>query len=93
MFIDAKLAGRRSKLELYVSTIDVLSNNGATNISSLTLKTKINISPLKAILSDLMAKKLVEERQISGRTVYVTTPKARNVLSLFKDLAHFLPIG
>ena len=93
MFVGAKLTGRRSKLELYVSTIDVLSSNGATNISSLTLKAKINISPLKAILSDLMGKKLVEERPIRGRMFYVATPKARNVLSLFKDLTHFLPIG
>jgi len=82
---------RRSKLQCYLHTIEGLTNNGPIKLSRLSLKVKINCSPLKAILLDLMGKQLVEQKQFKGNLVYVATPMARTVLSHFKDLAEFLP--
>ena len=54
------MTGRRSKLELYVDTIQALSGNGPMSLARLTLLTKINVSPLKTIISDLLEKRIVE---------------------------------
>jgi predicted transcriptional regulator len=84
------LTARRSKLQRYLHTIKALTNNGPIKLSKLSLKTKINCSPLKAILLDLERKQPVEQKQINGNLVYVATPKARTALLSFKDLPEFL---
>ena len=83
---------RRSKLQRYVDTLEALSS-GPTNLSRLTLKTKINCCPLKAILSDLLRKKLVEERKIKTSILYAVTPKARIVISKLNELNRLIPVN
>ena len=87
------MKGRRSKLELYLDTIEVLASSGPMPLSRLTLRTKINNNPLKAIVCDLLDKRLVEEREIKKRMFYAATPKARTVLSNFKQLTQILPLA
>jgi len=86
------MAGRRSKLQCYIDTVEALSSGGPMPMSRLSLKTKINCSPLKAILSDLLWNNLVEERRTKNRTFYVATSKARTVLSLFNQLNQIIPL-
>ncbi len=53
----------------------------------------MNCSQLKAILDDLVHKKLVEERMHrKNKIVYAATPKARTILSYFNELKEMLPI-
>jgi len=87
------MKGRRSKLELYVDTIEALASSGPMTLARLTLRTKINNNPLKAIMCDLLDKKLVEEREVKKRIFYAATPKARTVLSYFNQLTQILPLA
>jgi predicted transcriptional regulator len=87
------MKGRRSKLELYVDTIEALASSGPMPLARLTLRTKINNNPLKAIMCDLLDKKLVEEREVKKRIFYAATPKARTVLSYFNQLTQILPLA
>jgi len=85
---------RRSKMEMYISTLEALAYYGPLKITRITYKAKMNCGQLKAILDDLIQKKLVEERSLKEkRVVYAATPKARTVLSYFEELKEMLPIA
>lgn len=85
---------RRGKLELYISTLEALAYYGPLKITRITYKAKMNCSQLKAIIDDLIQKKLVEERTLKkNKVVYAATPKARTVLSYFDELKEMLPIA
>jgi predicted transcriptional regulator len=84
---------RRSKIELYMSTIEALTFYGPMKITKITYKAKINCSPLKEVLDYLVQKDLVEERTIKkNKVVYAATPKGRKILSYFNELKDMLPI-
>jgi len=84
---------RRSKMEMYISTLEALAYYGPLKLTRVTYKAKMNCSQLKAILADLIQKKLVEERKLAkNKIVYAATPKARTVLSYFEELKEMLPI-
>jgi predicted transcriptional regulator len=74
-------------MEMYISTLQALIYNGPLRITRISYKANMNHNQLKAILSDLIKKKLVEERKIEiNNVVYAATPKARNFLSHFDEL-------
>jgi predicted transcriptional regulator len=78
---------RRSKMEMYLSTLQALIYHGPQKITRITYKAKMNYLQLKPILSDLIQKKLVEERKIGANSVvYSATAKARNIISHFNEL-------
>jgi predicted transcriptional regulator len=84
---------RRSKMEMYISTLEALAYYGPLKITRITYKAKMNCSQLKAILDDLVHKELVEERTLrKNKIVYAATPKARTILSYFNQLREMLPI-
>jgi len=84
---------RRSKMEMYISTLEALAYYGPLKITRITYKAKMNCGQLKAILDDLIQNKLVEERTLrKNKVFYAATPKARTVLSHFNDLKEMLPI-
>jgi predicted transcriptional regulator len=85
------MTARRSKLEQYVQTLQVLSSDGPTNLTRLTTKTKVNSNPLRDIVTDLIRKGLVVGQKRSNTTVYSTTPRARKVLVQFKEFVEILP--
>jgi len=81
-------------MEMYISTLEALAYYGPLKITRITYKAKMNCGQLKAILDDLIQKKLVEERSLKEkRVVYAATPKARTVLSYFEELKEMLPIA
>jgi predicted transcriptional regulator len=84
---------RRDKLELYISTLEALAYYGPMKLTRITYKAKMNCSPLKIILKDLIQKKLVEEKTLKkNHVVYAATPKGRKTLSYFKELKEMLPV-
>jgi predicted transcriptional regulator len=85
---------RRSKMEMYISTLEALAYFGPLKITRITYKAKVNCSQVKTILHDLILKKLVEERTVrENKVVYAATPKARTILSYFAELKEMLPIA
>jgi predicted transcriptional regulator len=81
-------------MERYISTLEALAYYGPLKITRLTYKANMNCSQLKAILDDLIQKKLVEERAFrKNKVVYAATPKARTVLSYFDELKEMLPMA
>lgn len=77
---------------MYISALEALAYFGPLKLTKVTYKAKMNCSQLKAILADLIQKKLVEERTLKNKVVYAATPKARTVLSYFEELKEMLPI-
>jgi predicted transcriptional regulator len=85
---------RRSKMEMYISTLEAIAYYGPLRLTRITYKAKMNCSQLKAILGDLINKELVEERTLkTHKVVYAATPKARTILSYFDELKEMLPIA
>ncbi|MCW4053490.1 MAG: winged helix-turn-helix domain-containing protein [Candidatus Bathyarchaeota archaeon] len=84
---------RRSKLEMYISTLEALAYHGPLRVTRITYKAKVNGGQIKAILDDLIQNGLVEKRAFKDDKIfYVATKKARAVLSYFKGLKEMLPI-
>jgi predicted transcriptional regulator len=83
---------RRSKLEMYISTLEALVYYGPMKITRITYKAKMNCGQLKSILDDLIQKKLAEERLLrKNEVVYAATPRARTILSHFEEIRELLP--
>ena len=84
---------RRSKMELYISTLEALAYYGPLILTRVTSKTNMNCGQLKPILNDLILKALVEKRIMrKGRVVYAATPKARTIVSYFAELKGMLKL-
>jgi predicted transcriptional regulator len=85
---------RRSKMELYISTLEALAYNGPLRITRVTYKANLNWGQLKPIIDELVRNDLVEERKLmKNKVFYAATPKGRKVLSYFNDLKEMLPIA
>ena len=81
-------------MEMYISTLEALAYYGPLRLTRITYKAKMNCSQLKAILDDLINKKLVEERTVKkNQVVYVATSKAKTILSYFDEVKEMLPIA
>ena len=84
---------RRSKLELYISTLEAIAYYGPLILTRVTSKTNMNCGQLKPILDDLIQKALIEKRIMrKNRIVYVATPKARTIVSYFSELKKMLKL-
>ena len=84
---------RRSKMQIYISTLEALVYNGPLRITRITYKANVSCSLLKPILEYLIQNEFVEERALKENKVfYVATPKARKVLSYFNKVKEMLPI-
>jgi len=84
---------RRSKLEMYIDILRVLSHRGPLKLTHIMYKANVNCSVLKQYLNFLIEQNLVEE-QIAGkkRIVYAVTDRGRTVLKYFRELRAVLPI-
>lgn len=82
---------RRSKLEMYIDVLKVLSRNGPLKLTHIMYKANVNCSVLKQYLDFLIRQDLVEE-QIVGkkrgktRIVYAITERGGTVLKYFREL-------
>jgi len=84
---------RRSKLEMYIDILKVLSHRGPLKLTHIMYKANVNCSVLKQYLDFLIQQNLVEERTIGKkRTVYAVTQRGISVLKHFRELKTVLPL-
>ena len=84
---------RRSKLEMYVDILKVLSQRGPLKLTHIMYKANVNCSVLKQYLGFLIQQNLVEERTVGKkRVVYAITQRGITVLKHFRELKTVLPI-
>jgi predicted transcriptional regulator len=84
---------RRSKLEMYVDILSVLTHRGPLKLTHVMYKANVNCSVLKEYLDFLMKQGLVEERPVGKRRiVYGVTHRGLTVLKYFRELKQVLPI-
>lgn len=84
---------RRSKLEMYIDILKVLSQRGPLKLTHIMYKANVNCSVLKQYLNFLIQQDLVEERTIGKkRVVYAITQKGITVLKYFRELKTVLPL-
>ena len=84
---------RRSKLEMYVDILRVLTHKGPLKLTHIMYKANVNCRVLKEYLDYLVKHGLVEERIIGkGRVVFAVTQRGITVLKYFHELKQVLPI-
>ena len=84
---------RRSKIEMYVDILTVLTNRGPLNLTHVSYQAKVHCSILKECLDFLIKQGLVEERTVRKQhVVYTVTQRGMTVLKSFKELKQVLPI-
>ncbi len=84
---------RRSKLEMYIDILKVLSQRGPLKLTHIMYKANVNCSVLKQYLDFLIQQNLVEERTVGKkRVVYAITQRGITVLKYFRELKMVLPI-
>ena len=84
---------RRSKLEMYVDILQVLSRRGPLKLTHIMYKANVNCKVLKEYLDFLTKQNLIEERIVGrSRTVFAITPRGITVLKYFRELKQVLPI-
>lgn len=84
---------RRSKLETYVSILNVLAHRGPLKLTHITYKANVNCSVLKEYMDFLIKQDLVEERLAKkSHAVFAITQRGINVLKYFRELTQALPI-
>jgi len=84
---------RRSKLEMYIDILRVLSQKGPLKLTHIMYKANVNCSVLKEYLDFLIQQELVEEKTIGKkRIVYVISEKGSKVLRYFRELKVMLPV-
>ena len=84
---------RRSKLEMYVDILQVLSHRGPLKLTHVMYKANVNCKVLKEYLDFLIKQNLIEERPVGkNRTVFAITQRGITVLKYFRELKQVLPI-
>ena len=84
---------RRSKLEMYIDILRVLSQKGPLKLTHIMYKANVNCSVLKEYLDFLIRQELVEEKTVGKkRIVYVISEKGLKVLRYFRELKVMLPV-
>ena len=84
---------KRSKLELYISTLKVLAHQGPLKISDISNKATLNNKLAKENIQFLTKTGLVEEKIMDRRvTIFAITQKGITVLKYFKEIPEVLPI-
>ncbi|MGA2681224.1 MAG: winged helix-turn-helix domain-containing protein [Candidatus Bathyarchaeia archaeon] len=84
---------RRSKIEMYVDILTVLTNRGPLNLTHVSYQANVNCSILKERLDFLIKQGLVEEGAVrKQRVVYGVTQRGMTVLKSFKELKQVLPM-
>jgi predicted transcriptional regulator len=84
---------RRSKLEMYIDILKVLTQRGPLKLTHIMYKANVNCSVLKEYLDFLIQQELVEEKTMGKkRIVYVISEKGLKVLKYFRELKIMLPV-
>jgi predicted transcriptional regulator len=84
---------RRSKLEVYVDILTVLSERGPLKMTHIMYNANMNCSILKEYLDFLLKQGLVDEIPFGKRRViFAVTQRGITLLKYFKELSLVLPI-
>ena len=83
---------KRSKLEMYIDILELLSNKGPLKRTHIMNTTYVNCTVLKEHLDFLIKEGLVEERTIGKSVAFEVTPRGVNVLKYFGELKQVSPI-
>ena len=84
---------RRSKIEVYVDILKVLTQRGPLKLTHIMYKANLNCSILIQYLDFLIKQELVEERAVGGNSVvYACTARGTRILKTFRALNQALPI-
>ena len=88
---------RRSKLEMHIDILKVLSHHGPLKLTHVMYKANVNCSVLKQYLDFLIQRNLIEEQTLhkkrnKTRLVYAITERGRTVLRYFRELNSALQI-
>jgi predicted transcriptional regulator len=88
---------RRSKMEMYIDILKVLSHNGPLKLTHVMYKANVNCSVLKEYLDFLIRQSLIEEQIIhkkrnKTKIRYSITERGRKVLKYFNEINRVLLI-
>jgi predicted transcriptional regulator len=88
---------RRSKMEMYIDILKVLSHNGPLKLTHVMYKANVNCSVLKEYLGFLIQQRLIEEqitlkKRNKTKIRYAITERGRKVLKYFNEVNRALQI-
>jgi len=84
---------RRSKIEIYMEILSILSQRGLSRITHIMYDSNTNCSLLKENLIFMIKQGLVEEKFVGhDRVAYCITLRGVSILHSFKELQTVLPI-
>ena len=88
---------RRSKLEMHIVILKVLSHHGPLKLTHIMYKANVNCSVLKEYLDFLVQRNLIEEQTLhkkrnKTKVVYAITERGRTILKYFRELNSALQI-
>ncbi len=84
---------RRSKIEICIEILSILSQRGLSRITHIMYNTNTNCSLLKEIMVFMIKQNLVEEKTVGkDRVAYCITRRGISILKAFKELNQILPL-
>ena len=84
---------RRSKIEICIEILSILSQRGLSRITHIMYNTNTNCSLLKEIMVFMIKQNLVEEKTVGkDRVAYCITQRGISILKAFKELNQILPL-
>jgi predicted transcriptional regulator len=84
---------RRSKIEICIEILSILSQRGLSRITHIMYNSNTNCSLLKEILLFMIKQELVEEKSVGkDRVAYHITQRGISILKAFKELNQILPL-
>jgi predicted transcriptional regulator len=83
---------RRSKLEMYIDILEVLSLKGPLKLTHIMYRSNVNCNVLKDQLEFLMKNNMVEERILRReKIVYAILQRGITVLKTFREIKAIFP--
>ncbi len=84
---------RRSKIEICIEILSILSQRGLSRITHIMYDTNTNCSLLKEIMVFMIKQNLVEAKNVGkDRVAYCITQRGISILNAFKELNQILPL-
>jgi predicted transcriptional regulator len=85
---------RRSKLEMYIDILEVLSMKGPLKLTHIMYRSNVNCNVLKDQLEFLIKNNMVEERILRReKIVYAISQRGITVLKTFREIKSIFPEG
>jgi len=84
---------RRSKIEICIEILSILSQRGLSRITHIMYNTNTNCTLLKEIMVFMIKQNLVEAKNVGkDRVAYCVTQRGISILNAFKELNQILPL-